>query len=215
MRLARVALDDGGEMIKQRFWPLMLGSCGLILAVATTGNVSAHCDGLDGPVVTAARSALASGKVNLALIWVQPGDEAEIRAVFNNAASVRKLGPAAQQLADRQFFETLVRLHRVGEGAAYSGLKPAGQDLGPAIPAADRAIDTDDLAKLEELLSRAVQTGLHQRYEKVMTLRKYDSGDLRAGREYVAAYVEFIHYVERMYESAGTDPHGHYTQTGR
>lgn len=202
-------------MIKQRFWPLILGSCGLMLAIATSGNVSAHCDGLDGPVVAAARKALDSGNLNLALIWVQPGDEAELRAVFNNAATVRKLGPAAEQLADRQFFETLVRLHRAGEGAAYTGLKPAGQDLGPAIPAADRAINTDDLPKLEELLSRAVQKGLHERHEKVMALRKYDPADLGAGRAYVAAYVEFIHYVERLYESAGTDPHGHYTQTGR
>lgn len=202
-------------MIKRHFWPLMLGSCGLILAIATTGNVSAHCDGLDGPVVAAARRALAIGNVDLALIWVQPGDEAEVRAVFNETASVRKLGPAAEQLADRQFFETLVRLHRAGEGAAYTGLKPAGLDLGPAIPAADRAINTDDLARLEELLSRAVQKGLHQRYEKVMTLRKYDPRDVKAGRAYVAAYVDFIHYVERLYESAGTDPHGHYIHTGR
>ena len=202
-------------MIKPRLRPLLLGSCALLLAIGTTGNVSAHCDGLDGPVVAAARKALASGNVNLALIWVQPGDEAEIRAVFSDAASVRKLGPAAEHLADRQFFETLVRLHRAGEGAAYTGLKPAGQDLGPAIPAADRAINTDDVAKLDDLLSRAVRKGLHERYDKVMTLRKYDPDDLRAGREYVAAYVDFIHYVERLYESAGTVPHGHYIHTGR
>ena len=197
-------------MIKQRLWPLMLGSCAFILAVATTGNVWAHCDGLDGPVVAAARKALASGDVNLALIWVQPGDEAEVRSVFNQSASVRKLGAAAEQLADRQFYETLVRLHRAGEGAAYTGLKPAGADLGPAIPAADRAITTEDPARLEELLEHALKQGLHQRYEKVMALRKYEPGDLRAGRDYVAAYVEFIHYVERLYESAGSPSHGHY-----
>lgn len=202
-------------MTKQHFRPRLLGSCALILAIATTGDVSAHCDGLDGPVVTAARRTLASGSVNLALIWVQPGDEAEVRAVFHDAASVRKLGPASERLADRQFFETLVRLHRAGEGAAYSGLKPAGQDLGPAIPAADRAINTGDMGKLDELLSRAIREGLHERYERVMTLRKYDPDDLRAGREYVAAYVDFIHYVERVYESAGTGAHGHYIQTGR
>ena len=197
-------------MNKKRFWPLMLGSCGLMLAIATTGDIAAHCDALDGPVVAAARKALASGNVNLALIWVQPGDEAEVLGVFKRARSVRTLGPEAEQLADRQFFETLVRLHRAGEGGAYTGLKPAGQDLGPAIPAADQAINANEMGKVEELLSRAVRTGLHERYEKVMTLRKYDPGDLKAGREYVAAYVEFIHYVERLYESAGTDPHGHY-----
>jgi hypothetical protein len=30
-----------------------------------------------------------------------------------------------------------IRLHRAGEGAAFTGLKPSGGDVGPAIPAAD------------------------------------------------------------------------------
>ena len=88
-------------MTKRHFRPLLLGSCALILAIATTGNASAHCDGLDGPVVAGARRALASGNVNLALIWVQPGDAAEVRAVFNDAASVRKLGPASERHTGR------------------------------------------------------------------------------------------------------------------
>ena len=199
----------------RRFVPLTLGFCGLMLAFASTGTLSAHCDGLDGPVVAAARKALASGNLNLALIWVQPQDEAEIRSAFSDAASVRKLGRVAEQLADRHFFETLVRLHRAGEGATYTGLKPAGLDLGPAIPAADRAISAGDLPGLEQLLSGALQKGLRERYARVMALRNYDAADLAAGREFVAAYVAFIHYAERVYESADAEAHGHYSQTGR
>jgi hypothetical protein len=45
---------------------------------------------------------------------------------------VRTLDLEAKALADRYFFETLVRLYRAGEGAAYKGLKPAGRDLGAA-----------------------------------------------------------------------------------
>ena len=195
-------------MISKRTWTLTLGFCVLILALTTTGTLSAHCDGLDGPVVAAARRALASGNVNLVLIWVQPQDEAEIRTVFSETALVRKLSPAAERVADRHFFETLVRLHRAGEGAAYTGLKPAGQDLGPAIPAADRAISAGNLAGLEQLLAEAVLKGLRERYAKLAALRKYDAADLSAGRKYVAAYVEFIHYAEQVYESAGTDVHG-------
>jgi hypothetical protein len=40
------------------------------------------------------------------------------------------------------FFETRVCVHREGEGAAYTGLKPAGLDLGPDIPAADKALES-------------------------------------------------------------------------
>ena len=45
-------------------------------------------------------------------------------------------------MADLYFFETVVRVHRAGEGAAYNGLKPAGLDEGPVIPIAEKAIET-------------------------------------------------------------------------
>lgn len=177
--------------------------------------MQAHCDGLDGPVVKAAQRALATGDVGLALVWVQPADEREIRAVFDETVAVRKLGPEAQQLADRHFFETLVRLHRAGEGAPFTGLQPAGRDLGPAIPAADRAIDTGSVSALDQLLTDAVRHGLHERFERLMALKKHDPKDLAAGRAYVAAYVEFIHYAERLHEAAATEAHGHYREAGR
>jgi hypothetical protein len=37
----------------------------------------AQCDGMDGQVVKAARTALREGNVNLITIWVQKADEAE------------------------------------------------------------------------------------------------------------------------------------------
>ena len=99
-----------------------------------------HCDGIDGPVVTLARKALEAGRVNLVLPWVRQEDEPEIRHAFEHALAVRQLGPKARSLADHHFFETLVRVHRAGEGAAYTGLKPAGLDEGPVIPVAEKAI---------------------------------------------------------------------------
>jgi hypothetical protein len=113
---------------------------GVALAIAPLPRALAHCDGLDGPVVQAARKALETGEVNLVLIWVQKPDEAEIKRAFDHAQTVRKLSAEARELADRYFFETLVRIHRAGEGAPFTGLKPAGRDLGPAIPAADNAL---------------------------------------------------------------------------
>src|SRR5690349_7572698 len=103
---------------------------------------AAHCDTLDGPVVKAARAALSRGDVRPVLAWVQPGDEAVVRAEFERAVAVRKLGPEARSLADTYFFETVVRLHRAGEGAPYTGLKPAGLEAPNAIAAADRAVDS-------------------------------------------------------------------------
>lgn len=189
-----------------------VGVCGLVLVGPGANGVRAHCDGLDGPVVLAAERALATGNVNLALIWIQPRDEAEIRSAFAETSAVRRLGPRARRLADQAFFETLVRLHRTSEGAPYEGLKPAGRDLGPAIPAADRAVDRADLTGLDDLLSRAVRDGLKERFEKVLAARTYKPDDVAAGRAYVAAYVELVHYAERLHAAATRDAPGHYEQ---
>ncbi|MBI4290233.1 MAG: hypothetical protein HY661_01985 [Betaproteobacteria bacterium] len=183
---------------------LDLGSAGLALAWGI-----GHCDGLDGPVVTQARKALETGNVNRVLPWVRSDDEDEIRHAFEHALAVRKLGPQARELADTHFFETLVRIHRAGEGAPYTGLKPAGRDLGPAIPAADQALEGGSVDAVVKLLTTAVRAGVHQRFHAAESRRKFDANDVRAGRAYVEAYVPYIHYVEQLWHNAQGGPHGH------
>ncbi len=168
----------------------------------------AHCDTWDGPVVKAAQAALVSGEVASVLIWVRKADEAEIRQAFARARDVRKLGGEAQKMADQFFFETLVRVHRAGEGAPYTGLKPAGTDLGPALPAGDQALEHGDLKPVWKLLSDRAHEGLHARFEAVRKAKAFKPEDLEAGRRYVAAYVTYIHYVEGLYEAAGAPAHG-------
>src|ERR1041384_6920551 len=138
-------------------------------AILAPDTARAHCDSLDGPVVKAAQRALAESDINLALIWVQKEDEREIKRAFEKTLAVRKLGPEAKELADLYFFETLVRVHRAGEGAPYTGLKPAGRDLGPAIPAGDKALETGDVAPVRALLSKELEHGLHQRFKEAMS----------------------------------------------
>lgn len=169
----------------------------------------AHCDGLDGPVVKAAQQALDTRNPAIALIWVQAKDEAEIRAAFDQTLAVRTLSPQARELADRYFFETLVRVHRAGENAPFTGLKPAGRDLGPAIPAADKAIHQGSIEPLLKLLTGAMQDRLRQQFSEVIGHKTFAPGDVASGRAYVGAYVEFIHYVERLYEAATASTHGH------
>ena len=185
-----------------------------ILVVLAPAPVRAHCDGLDGPVVQAARAALEKGDVNLALIWVPRTDEAEVRKAFEKAAAVRKLGPDARDLADRFFFETVVRVHRAAEGVGFTGLKPAGRDLGPAIPAADKAVASGSLTGVEHLLADAVRDGLTERFRAVQKLKDFKPDDVAAGRKYVAAYVAFVHYVEGLYQAAGRPAHGHVPEAG-
>ena len=186
-------------------------------AIAIAGlpspRASAHCDGMDGPVVKAAQEALTKGDVNFVLIWVRKNDEAEIRRAFDQTLKVRKLGPEAKGLADLYFFDTLVRIHRAGEGAPFSGLKPAGRDLGPAIPAADQALKSGDVAPLVNVLVEEVRTGLLARYKRAMAAKDFETQDVKVGREYVEMYVTFIHYVEGIYEAATRSVEGHYPES--
>jgi hypothetical protein len=170
---------------------------------AGSGSAFAHCDTLDGPVVAAARKALETGNVNLVLIWVQKKDEADIRKQFEKTVAVRKAGGQAKELADMYFFETLVRIHRAGEGAGYTGLKPAGK-IEPPIAAADKALETGKLEGVAKLISKRTEEGLHRNFEDVLKKKKYNPSDVAAGRAFASAYVEYTHYVERLYDAAET-----------
>jgi hypothetical protein len=182
----------------------------MLLILASASSMFSHCDGLDGPVVQAAQKAIASGDVNLVLIWVQKRDEEQIKNAFKETLAVRKLSPEARELADRHFFETVVRLHRAGEGAGFTGFKPAGRDLGPAIPAADKALGDGKVEPLVKLLTTTIQDRVRDHFNEALTKQKFAKDDLDAGRAFVKAYVEYIHCVEALYETARHPTHGHY-----
>lgn len=193
--------------MKRKFFIALLTF--LLALLSGSDTVLAHCDGLDGPVVKAAQQALTTGNVNLVLGWVQKQDEGEIKSVFQKTLAVRKLGPQAKELADMYFFETLVRLHRASEGAPYTGLKPAGRDIGPAIPAADKAIESGSVKPLLKILTDALNDGVRERFKEVSAKKKFKPDDVEAGRAYVKAYTAFVEYVERIYESTKAEPGGH------
>lgn len=183
---------------------------GGLLLLLVPSSLNAHCDTMNGPVVTAAKKALETGNVSLVLIWVQKKDEADIRAAFQKTLAVRKLSAEARNLADMYFFETLVRVHRAGEGVPYTGLKPAETVVDPGIAAADKSLETGSPEALLKHLTEAVQGGVHHQFEQVLQKKNFKADDIQAGREYVKAYVEFIHYVERLYQAASKPAAGHF-----
>lgn len=163
-----------------------------------------HCDSVKGPVVVAAQQALAKGDVTPVLMWVSAEDENEIRQAFAKTLEVRSGGPASKALADQWFFETLVRVHRAGEGAPYTGLKGTDFEVEEGIELADASIESGSLDAAEKALLAAVSSGLRQRFAEVKKAREHASHNVEAGRHFVHAYVEFIHYAERLHQAATT-----------
>jgi hypothetical protein len=170
-------------------------------------SAQAHCDAVDGPVATAAVKALDTRNVNLVLPFAPAEAEPELNAAFEQALRVRVAGPEAKALADRYFMETTVRLHRAGEGAPYTGLKAAGTNFGPAIPAAEKALEMGNADDLTALMKEQIAHGIAERYRDAMvhsaaTKEPAHAADVAAVRERVSAELAFIGYVEGIYLAA-------------
>lgn len=171
-----------------------------------SNNAFAHCDTLDGPVIQDARIALEKGDVTPVLKWVNKEAEPEIQSAFDEALRQRK---ADQESADMKFFEILVRVHRAGEGADFTGLKPAGA-IEPAVAKADKAIQKGSVDELASKIGNVVTNGIKERFIKLMETKKHMDESVEAGREYVAAYVEYVHYIEGIHNIAsGGAAHQH------
>jgi hypothetical protein len=121
---------------------------------------------------------------------------------------MRTAGPEATELADTYFFETLVRLHRAGEGEPYTGIKPPGTAVEPALEAADAALENDSVDELARAVANDAVREIRERFEHVREKRRIAAESTASGREYVAAYVEFIHYVEQLHAAARGGEHG-------
>lgn len=188
--------------------PFFLAAAAAVTLALAPSPARAHCDTVDGPVVKDARAAFEARDVTPVLKWVRADKEAEIRAAFGQALAVRALGPEARALADQYFFETLVRVHREGEGAAYTGLKPAGTAVEPGIAAADAALESGSIDGFVRQLGGEVERGLRQRHTRAVEARRHAAESVERGREFVEAYVDLMHYAERLLAAAaGPGPH--------
>jgi hypothetical protein len=165
---------------------------------------------MDGPVVAAARKALEAHDARIVLAYVPKDGEDEVRSVFDTVAAVRERDPAVREIADRHFFETVVRIHRAGEGAPYAGLKPAGLDHGPVIPVAERALETGSPDELVELLTRRVEDQVRARFAHAMDLKALADGDVDASRAYVEAMLGLQVWAHSLHEAAGAAAHEHH-----
>ena len=172
----------------------------LILAILSPLHARAHCDTMDGPVVTDARLALDRQDLTPVLKWIRADQEAELRQVFAQVVAVRAMGEKVRQVADRLFYETAVRLHRMAEGEPYTGLKPPEADSHPGVTAAERAIERGEVDSLIQDVSRHLSHAIRQRFERVLELRSRAERGVQEGRAYVAAYVDYLHFVRLLYD---------------
>ncbi len=173
--------------------------CALLLAPTMT---FAHCDTMDGPVITAAKKSIETKNPNYFLIWVQEKDEAKILEEFKNVLEERVKNPSNAESIDTTFFGSLVKIHREGEGATYTGIKPAGDFGSPLIPLVDEAIDSGSSEKLEALFPEALRVQVVDRFQEVIGKKNYPLENVPAGRDYVESYIVFFHWALNLYNAS-------------
>lgn len=175
--------------------------------LAWASPAAAHCDSVDGPVAADVRAAVAAGDPTPILKWVPAADEDAVRDAFAHAAEVRGLGEAGRELADRWLLETVVRIHRAGEGAPFTGIKPAG-GIDPGIQLADQALEEGSADTLVDAVTGHVETVIRERFARALAARKAASRSVEQGRAYVASYVELMHTIEGLHHAlAGGHEH--------
>jgi hypothetical protein len=164
--------------------------------------------------VTAARRALALGDVDLILPYVHLEGESEVRDAFELTLKSRALGGEAEEVADRWFCETVVRIHRAGEGASFTGLKPAGLDVGPIIPVAERALERGSGAELADLLCTTVREQVESRLAHAVSLSEHADEGAAQARTYVEAMLGLQVWAHHVHQQMVAVPHGDTTGHG-
>lgn len=161
--------------------------------------MAAYCETENGPVAAAARDALESGEVERVLPFAPQVDESKIRALFADALEARSEGEAARRLVDRFFVEHIVRLHRIGEGAPYTGVKPA-RDPGRMVRTVEAALLEGDGSELTDLVLGEVRRELERRFETALTLK--EGADIDRARRYVEARLGLVAWAQRLHDHA-------------
>jgi hypothetical protein len=157
----------------------------------------AHCDTINGPVVIEAKTVLEKGDVTPILKWIRREDEPEIKVAFQKAAALRFKGSEEKELADRYFLETAVRLHRASEGEPYTGIK--AEAVEPIVAMADKAILDSSANEMIQRINEEISETLRQKLQRVLTAMTNKDRSVEAGRDYVKAYVDYMHYVENIH----------------
>jgi hypothetical protein len=189
----------------KKIYALFVSVTFICISVFVTA-VFAHCDTMNGPVVADAKVALEKGDITPVLKWIKPESETELKTAFSLVMKVRSQNPQAKELADKYFYETLVRLHRAVEGAPYTGLKDTPPEQ--IIVLADEALDTGSADEMIKKIQTHLATAIKEKFNKALQASKSKDKSVESGREFVEAYVQYTHYVEGIHMAImSTDVH--------
>ena len=161
------------------------------------------------PIIPEAKAALENGDITAILKWVKPEYETEVKTTFSLAVKVRDKSPQAKELADKYFLETLIRVHRAGEGAPYTGLKDTPPEK--IVTLADKALANGSADEMIKKMQTHLAETIKEKFNKALQASKNKDKNIESGREFVEAYVQYMHYMEGIHATI-TSTGGHHSE---
>jgi hypothetical protein len=171
-------------------------------------NSLAHCDSYDGPLIKDAMKAIDKENVEYVYKWIEPEYEDEISRFFNKTVSLKSGDREIYKIVEKHFLETLVRLHREGEGEPFTGLKPAGS-IPPLLIMADESLVSGNVEFLVNEIKIHLDELVNDKFSQAFALSKAKEENPEKGRAYVRTYVEYIHFIEAIHSTFEHSNHGH------
>ncbi len=174
-----------------------------------------HCDSESGPIIPLIRQSLDNGNITPLLKWLPAENEAEIKDLFSRVRALRAQSNDAKEIADQLFIETFIRLHRAGEGEPFTGIKKTA-DVPPIFAEVDRALKSGKVDSLSIKIAATVREKIVTLFNRALQLSKHQDESVDAGREYVEAYVAYVHFIEELdtYLAAGAATHHSSSEEG-
>lgn len=164
-----------------------------------------HCDSLNRPVVTAARRALEASDADVILPFVPADGAAEVRDAFDRTLGHRARRPKRWPTAGSSKLPSGCTVP--AKARPFTGLKPAGLDVGPVIPAAERALDSGSPDELIDVLCVSVRDQVTQRHHHAMAFKTHAGEGVESAREYVEATLGLEVWAHSVYKQVLADPH--------
>jgi hypothetical protein len=99
-----------------------------------------------------------------------------------------------------------VRIHRAGEGAPFTGIKPAG-GIAPVEAKSDEALEKGSIDDFAKKISAHAEKAIKERFAKALEAKKHKDESIKAGRKFVEAYVDYIHFVAGIHAAIMSGGH--------
>jgi phosphotransacetylase len=165
-------------------------------------------DPQNGPVMRAAKTALETGDANYIVIWVPEESENTLKNLLEKTCCTQSIKNNMQNRAIDWYFDTVNRLCFANRKMMSTVLKPEGSGENLIVSKAVKAIETGSVEEITDSISVAHEDKVKQRFRQVMNMKNFPVNNPADGRAYVAAFFEFIGYVQSLsFEIPGKRDH--------